>query len=185
MAQNGAVMQYTEGWDWPVGTADRNTGLWDLIQIERMSSAIAIRHPHVATVSVSLGSSSGDSADGAVVSVSATLENFGHESVSGALSFQFVDKQVEGGSGKVDITIPAGGSVEAKLPHVVARNASLWWPQPLGAPMLHRVRLEFTSGTASTAPVARELRVGLRTTESVIEPNSNGRSFLVMENRSS
>jgi mannosylglycoprotein endo-beta-mannosidase len=179
MAQNGAVMQYAEGWDWAVGTADRNTGLWDMIQVERISSLVTIRHPRVDTVSVSLNSGSGDSIEGAVLAVSATLQNLGQEAVSGELSFQFLDTQITGGSGKVEVAIPAGGSVEAKLPQLTARNAALWWPQPLGDPVLHRVRLDFVSGSANTASTARELRVGLRTAEAVVEPNSNGRSFLI------
>ena len=63
----------------------------DLIQIERLRSAVAIRHPYVATDAVIVAG--GGPAEGAKLAVSATLTNTGEGSVSGVLSFHFLDSK--------------------------------------------------------------------------------------------
>ena len=175
MAQMGPVMQYTEGWDWAVGVADRNTGPWDKIEMER-SADIVIRHPHVATTSVTTNASAAGG-EGAVVTASATLVNAGKESVTGELSFHFKSYDVHAQPVTKTVTIPGGGSIDVSLPAVAATRAALWWPQPLGHPHLHPVRLEFALSKEIVA--AHELNIGLRTVEGIIEPSSGGRSFLI------
>ena len=41
IAKNAAVMQYT-GWDWVRATPDRNTGLWDLVELEVFEAGAAV-----------------------------------------------------------------------------------------------------------------------------------------------
>ena len=188
MAENGAVMQYSEGWDWAVGVADRNTGPWDKIVLER-EGEVTIRHPHVATVSVTTNRSQAGQ-EGAVLAASATLTNAGKAAVSGTLSFRFVappDSAQPGGQlagSATAATIPAGGSVAVKLPSVQAAGRALWWPYPLGEPVLHHVMLEFTTSPdndrlSAEPAVTHELRIGLRTAEGIIDPVTGGRTFLI------
>ena len=188
MAENGAVMQYSEGWDWAVGVADRNTGPWDKIVLER-EGEVTIRHPHVATVSVTTNRSQAGQ-EGAVLAVSATLTNAGKAAVSGTLSFRFVappDSAQPGGQlagSATAATIPAGGSVVVNLPSVQAAGRALWWPYPLGEPVLHHVMLEFTTSPdndrlSAEPAVTHELRIGLRTAEGIIDPVTGGRTFLI------
>ena len=49
IAKNAAVMQYTAGWDWVRATPDRNTGLWDLVELEvfEAGATVSITNTHV------------------------------------------------------------------------------------------------------------------------------------------
>ena len=42
LAQSGAIMQCTAGWDWISSTPDRNTGIWDQVEIEWVWGGCAI-----------------------------------------------------------------------------------------------------------------------------------------------
>jgi hypothetical protein len=44
MARNGPVMQYTAGWDWAQATPDRNTGLWDTVDIVQHGVGHGVGH---------------------------------------------------------------------------------------------------------------------------------------------
>ena len=48
LAKNAAIMQYTAGWDWARATPDRNTGLWDLVELEVFHDhIISLINPHI------------------------------------------------------------------------------------------------------------------------------------------
>ena len=46
IAKNAAVMQYTAGWDWVRATPDRNTGLWDLVELEVFEAGACLHYEH-------------------------------------------------------------------------------------------------------------------------------------------
>ena len=50
IAKNGAIMQYTLGWDWITSTPDRNTGLWDSIEIQQINTMPTVIIPSSASI---------------------------------------------------------------------------------------------------------------------------------------
>eukprot|EP01041_Mallomonas_annulata_P008142 gene8142-16733_t len=52
MAINGAIMQYTAGWDWIQPTPDRNTGIWDDIYLLHTED-VHIYDAYVRTMNIS------------------------------------------------------------------------------------------------------------------------------------
>jgi hypothetical protein len=152
MAIDGPTFIATEGWDWIPGIRDRNTGLWqgvDLLQ----TGDLQLRDAHVVT---HLPLPRTDTAD---ISIVVPVENHSTMSVEGVVSAAF-----EGVSVTKKMTF-APGTTEVKLeprefPQLHLSAPRLWWPNGYGAANLYTLHLAVSAQT--TVSDTASLRFGIR-----------------------
>lgn len=158
LAIDGPTFVATEGWDWIPGIRDRNTGLWQDVQILAHGD-VRIRDPHIVT---DLPLPRTDSAD---VHITVPIENQADEPRQVVVRATFDAVTVEQA-----VTAPPGLS-EVKFdprshPQLRVSNPVLWWPNGYGDPALHDLTVtalidEDVSDTAWTTFGIREVSYDL------------------------
>ena len=138
LAIDGPTFIATEGWDWIPGIRDRNTGIWQDVQLQA-SGAVELRDPHIIT---RLPLPKTDQAD---LSVEVTLEN--HHPTPASVT---IEARVEGTSVKQAVTLPPGVTRVALTPDLHINKPRLWWPNGYGSPELYTMTLAVTDGAGST-----------------------------------
>jgi Exo-beta-D-glucosaminidase Ig-fold domain/Concanavalin A-like lectin/glucanases superfamily/Glycosyl hydrolases family 2/Glycosyl hydrolases family 2, sugar binding domain len=152
MALDGPTFIATEGWDWIPGIRDRDTGLWQGIELIS-SGAVHVVDPSVIT---QLPLPRIDSAD---LTVQVPLQN---EDAQPHLVT--VQAAFEGVVVSQTVRVPPGRSEVQFAPsaypvlHVIAPR--LWWPNGYGAPELYHLSIEVRDGKAISDSAT--LRFGIR-----------------------
>ena len=158
LAIDGPTFVATEGWDWIPGIRDRDTGLWQDVELQA-SGPVRLGDPQVIT---DLPLPRIDTAD---ILIAVPLHNDGTTPRTVTVTASFDDVRVSR-----QITAPPGDSEARFTPaefaalHVL--NPRLWWPNGYGEPALHTLRLEAsvdgqTSDTATTRFGIREVSYDL------------------------
>jgi hypothetical protein len=152
LALDGPTFVAAEGWDWIPGIRDRNTGLWQGVELEA-TGALKILDPHVVT---RLPLPRTDSAD---VSIEVGVDN--HRATPAAA---VVEARFEGVTVRKSVTVAPGTSqielTPAEFPQLRLRQPRLWWPNGYGRPELYEMTLSVTGdGQVSDT---RSLRFGIR-----------------------
>jgi hypothetical protein len=152
LAIDGPTFVATEGWDWIPGIRDRNTGLWQGVELQAHGE-VRILDPHVVT---DLPLPRTDSAD---IFITVPLRNDGTASRRVTVRAAFDDVVVE----KAIDLAPGAGEVRFAPTEFAAlrvRNPRLWWPNGYGDPALHR--LDLTASVDGAASDHRSTRFGIR-----------------------
>ena len=152
LAIDGPTFIASEGWDWIPGIRDRNTGIWQDVEL-RASGPLRLLDPHVVT---RLPLPRTDSAD---VSITVALENRAAHAVDATVIARFGTVEVrkslrlEPGISEV----PLEPKEFAQL-HLVAPR--LWWPNGYGAANLYHLQIEAQAGGVRSDVIA--LKFGVR-----------------------
>jgi len=149
MMLDGPTFEATEGWDWIPTVRDRNTGLWQGVDLTavgdvRIGDAQVITHlPHGSDTSL------------ANITIEVPLTNASDHAVTTALTASFDDVRID-----KSITLAPGETLvrltPADFPQLAVRNPKLWWPNNYGAPDLHMLHLSAGSSDA------KDVRFGMR-----------------------
>lgn len=149
---DGPTFVATEGWDWIPGVRDRNTGIWQDVELHS-TGAVRLGDPQVVT---SLPLPDRSRAD---VAITAELDNLSGGPVSGELTAAFDDVRIAR-----RVILAPGVTRVALTPAEYAalrvQHPKLWWPNGYGEPALHALRLAFA--TADGVSDERSLRFGMR-----------------------
>ena len=181
------VSQDTCGWDWVVGTADRNSGLFDPVALYVAEAGVLIRGAAVSALRVDVSAEDPARADRVDVVFRVSLLNLNAVNASqGVVAFALPDLGA-GAAANVSVTLPAasptGVWAEAVSGIVTLRNVSLWWPHTagFGAPALHAATAVFTQPDAhlGTVSATTSWRAGLRTITSAVDEGIGGQVFSV------
>lgn len=152
MAIDGPTFVATEGWDWIPAMRDRNTGLWQNVELV-MTGALAIGDPQIIT---DLPLPRTDSAD---IHINVPVINPGASPVSAIVTASF-----DGVAVRRAITAAPGTSVvgfsPATDPGLRIANPKLWWPNGYGDPALHNATLSVIVG--ADVSDTRDVRFGIR-----------------------
>jgi hypothetical protein len=146
LAIDGPTFIASEGWDWIPGIRDRNTGIWQDVEL-RATGELRLSDPHVIT---RLPLPRTDSAD---VSISAAVENRTAHPVAATLIARFdairVQKTMTVGPGVTEVTL---ASQEFPQLHLMAPR--LWWPNGYGPANLYRLELQVLADNAASDSLA-------------------------------
>lgn len=169
--------QYVAGWDWIPAIADRNTGIWDKVSIEK-TGAVTVRNVHVVTRVPGIRMFS-DRQDPAQLEVSAELENTSAQKMSGVLQYRLQGKTV-----LANITLAANEKKLVQLPGFTITNPKLWWPNGYGTQPLYRINVQFAAGKKILDEEAvsfgvRELQAVWNTHTQSRELHVNGRRVFI------
>jgi len=152
LAIDGPTFIATEGWDWIPGIRDRNTGLWQDVELST-SGDLRILDPQIVSA---LPSSRTDSAE---LTIRVPLENRGTQPTRTTLEVHIGDVHVS-----KDVTLPVGATeivfAPKEFPQLRLANPRLWWPNGYGAPYLYTAQLSVT--TAGNRSDSKTVRFGIR-----------------------
>lgn len=132
LGQN-VTAQFSGGWDFVQAVADRNTGLWDAVELKVTGPAMLETDPHIRTRITWDHPTQPTSA-----TVLATVEV--RNTSAQALDVE-VRLEVDGRLGKFNLQV-AAGAVGTFLPQVVLANPQLWWPHGQGTQTLYPTSIE-------------------------------------------
>ena len=152
MAIDGPTFIASEGWDWIPGIRDRNTGIWQDVEI-LATGALRLGDPHVVS---HLPLPRTDTAD---ISIMVPVVNSRAAAVPGKVVARFdgisVEKTVSFNPGTTEVTFSAA---EFQQLHLAA--ARLWWPNGYGAPNLHLMQIQVETGRSVSDSTS--IRFGIR-----------------------
>jgi hypothetical protein len=148
LALDGPTFIASEGWDWIPGIRDRNTGIWQDIQL-KATGAIRLLDPHIVT---HLPLPKTDQAD---ISIEVAVEN--HHSTPTPVTVQ---ASVEGMTVETAITLPPGTTTVALTPDLRINKPRLWWPNGYGSPDLYTMTLSVAENSKPSD--TRSVRFGIR-----------------------
>ena len=194
IAKNAAVMQYTAGWDWVRATPDRNTGLWDLVELEvfEAGATVSITNTHV-RIETNITSDVPPTSVKVAVSTRITLVNATYASSSDIFTVKAtVQETLESSMSK---PFPLVDIKDVNLPLIEMKSPKLWWPHTHhDGPNLYTLRLELFKinvymphagqdgrlNSSLMGPMKQEdIKFGVRTFSTYIDREvTNGRVFL-------
>ncbi|MGO9993658.1 MAG: glycosyl hydrolase 2 galactose-binding domain-containing protein [Steroidobacteraceae bacterium] len=152
MAIDGPTFIASEGWDWIPGIRDRNTGIWQDVEI-KATGALHLRDPHVIT---HLPLPRTDTAD---ISIVVSIENRRTTAVTGTVIASFdgisVEKTTVLTPGVSDVTLDA-----AEFPQLHLTAPRLWWPNGYGPAALYALHIDVRSDGAVSDSAS--IRFGIR-----------------------
>ena len=182
------VSQDTCGWDWVGGTADRNTGLIDPVEVFVAEAGVLLRGAAVSCSRVDVSASDPSRADRVDFVFRVSLFNLdtASASVGGSLLFEIVELGVS--VEVTDVSLPASAPpdnawADFTSPVVTVRNASLWYPNGagVGSPFLYAATARFSQPdpVVGRASASISWRAGLRTVTSAVDVAIGGQVFSV------
>jgi hypothetical protein len=152
IAIDGPTFAAAEGWDWIPGIRDRNTGLWQDVEL-RATGEVRLLDPQIVTL---LPLPKTDHAD---VSIVAPLVNTNDRPVDVTLSASFegvkLSKTIRVATGRREVRLSP-----SEFPQLVVQNPRLWWPNGYGDAALYHLKLTATTGAAESD--SAEIRFGIR-----------------------
>ena len=186
IARNGAIMQYTAGWDWIQPTPDRNTGIYDQVII-RHTGYIELIHPYLATSYIT---HEAEDKYNAYIEGSVFIKNHHTAPLNVTVTTAIRDTH---GNIVASLTkhITKLSPLEIHTIHmhdVVIKHVHLWWPHTHGQPYLYTVIWQVYIDTPihihslrhSPSPSSiQSHKLGVRTVEGYIDPVTQGWGFKV------
>jgi hypothetical protein len=152
LAIDGPTFIASEGWDWIPGIRDRNTGIWQDVELEA-TGELRLLDPHVVT---RLPLPRTDAAD---VSIAVAVENRAPSRILATLIARFdavnVRKTVSLEPGITEVSLDP-----REFPQLHLVEPRLWWPNGYGPANLYRLDLEALADSAPSDSVA--LKFGVR-----------------------
>lgn len=152
LALDGPTFIAAEGWDWIPGIRDRNTGLWQPVELHA-TGAITLGDPHVVTT---LPLPRTDQAD---VAIEVAVDNHHPAPTAATLEARF-----EGVTVRKVVTLPPGSSeiglTPREFPQLHIQRPRLWWPNGYGKPDLYTLTLSVAEGAQPSD--SRSLHFGIR-----------------------
>ncbi|HEY4154763.1 MAG TPA: glycoside hydrolase family 2 TIM barrel-domain containing protein [Puia sp.] len=147
--------QYVAGWDWIQPVRDRNTGIWDKVEIEK-TGPVDISNPHLITLVPGTRDPDAKFQAPAILRVSAELENASKQIVRGSLKFK-----VRGTVVSRTVSLEPGSTREVNFPDFTLHNPALWWPNGYGQQSLYKAEIYFERD-AKTVSDRESLPFGVR-----------------------
>jgi hypothetical protein len=142
----------SEGWDWIPGVRDRETGIWQRVEL-RATGSVKIGDTQVVTALPLPDTSRAD------VTITVPFDNTSDAPVHGTLKASFESMALA-----KEVTLPPGPSVlkltPAEFPQLTVRQPRLWWPNGYGKQDLYHMKVTFEQGDISSD--AKETRFGIR-----------------------
>jgi hypothetical protein len=152
LAIDGPTFVATEGWDWIPGVRDRDTGLWQAVELEA-SGPVRIGDPAV------IARLPLPRTDEASLQILVPLDNAAPQPQAVTLQAAFEGVRIE----KTVIAPPGRSEVKldpAEFPQLDLKQPRLWWPNGYGPANLYHLRLSVRDAAGLTD--ARTIRFGVR-----------------------
>ena len=135
MCLDGPTFVASEGWDWIPAIRDRETGIWQAVELKATNS-VKIGDPQVVTTLPLPDISRAD------VVISVPLENASDAPVRGTLKASFESVEIT-----KEVTLPPGQTIikltPAEFKQLTVDHPRLWWPNGYGKQDLYHLSVTF------------------------------------------
>jgi hypothetical protein len=152
LAIDGPTFVATEGWDWIPAIRDRNSGIWQKVELAA-GGALRMLDPQVIT---RLALPRIDSAD---IIIRLPIENRGASAAQARIDVSFEGMQLH-----KDVLLDPGVTElrfdPSEFPQLRLSHPRLWWPNGYGAPELYHLTLGVTAAGALSD--SKQLHFGIR-----------------------
>ena len=153
MCLDGPTFVATEGWDWIPAERDRDSGLWQDVQLV-VSGQVQVGDAQVVTTLPLVHQSQPDATQADVV-ITVPLKNVADAPRRGKLTATFegvsVNKEVTVAPGEQSVTLKP-----ADFPQLHLQHPRLWWPNGYGKPELYHLKVSFEEeGGASSVTTSQ------------------------------
>jgi hypothetical protein len=179
------TMQFAAGWDWIRGTPDRNTGIWDRVEIVS-TGIVSFRHPFVSVSNIILEP---DVSASLIPSVTLIVRGTAFSSSSRIVRCNIssaTDSSVIIATVSKNITLSEGtgpfrrDNEVVTLPTINIASPQLWWPHTHGRPNLYLATFMFINADGDeTVEATTSFNFGIRKVTTEINPQTAGRSFTI------
>ncbi len=165
------TMQFTAGWDWICPIRDRNTGIWDKVNLE-ITGAVDIRDPFI-QIRVPGTRVPGNKQDPAFIKPFVTLKNVTQKIIKGTLT-----AEVEGIRISAKTTINPYEEKIVELQEIKISNPRLWWPNGMGNQPLYSMKIDFAPENGNISDI-ETTSFGIRETGQYFDNTIKAQTFLV------
>lgn len=165
------TMQFTAGWDWICPIRDRNTGIWDKVNIE-VTGSVDIRNPFV-EMRVPGVRVPGKKQEPAYIKLSAELKNTSSQIVKGILN-----ADLDGQKASVKVILNPHEEKSVGIDEIKISNPHLWWPNGMGDQPLYNIKFDFISEDG-TKMDSEHTTFGIRETGHYFDDNIKAQVFTV------
>jgi beta-galactosidase/beta-glucuronidase len=152
LALDGPTFIATEGWDWIPGIRDRDTGIWQTVEL-RATGGLRLVDPHIVTRLLL------PRVDSAEIAIEATVENRRATSIRATLSARIeaitVRKTLEFPPGTTSVVLDPAEFTQLRL-----GGPRLWWPNGYGPANLYTLELGIDEGNVRSDSAV--LKFGIR-----------------------
>lgn len=162
---DGPTFGCSVGWDWLSGVRDREAGLWRKVTLTATGDA-KLLDPQVVTDLPDL-----PKLDTATVTVKVPVRNLTEKALDGTLTVAFDDVKVEKKVALGAYETATVAFTPAEFAALTVKNPKLWWPNGLGEPALHGLKLSLKVG--GQASDAKDVTFGMRKFSYFTEGKSN------------
>jgi mannosylglycoprotein endo-beta-mannosidase len=171
MIARSITMQCAAGWDWICPIRDRNTGIWDQVNIE-ITGSVDIKNPFIESRVPGIRIPGNKQAP-AFINPSADLKNASSHTVQGILKIE-----LEGREYSLKVIINPFEEKTLQFPEIKVENPRLWWPAGMGDQPLYKMKIEFVAqdGTITDSEL---VPFGIRETTTYFDEKIKGRVFTV------
>jgi mannosylglycoprotein endo-beta-mannosidase len=152
MIAKQVMHQYVAGWDWIQPIRDRNTGIWDKVEI-RHTGEVKVDNPHIVTEVPGVRRPTGVQAP-AYVNVSAELTNAGTSPEKGVLYFSLGGERIAKAVG-----LDPGQTKLVSFPMDTLLHPRLWWPNGYGPQDLYKAKFVFKTGGVVSDSIGESIGV--------------------------
>ncbi len=143
MIGRNVTMQFTAGWDWICPIRDRNTGIWDKVNLE-VSGSVDIRNPLVEIRVPGTRVPSGKQ-EPAYAKPSIEMINTSAKAVQGTLY-----AELEGQKISMKVRLSPREEKTLTLQEIKLNNPRLWWPNGMGDHPLYTIRFSLIDENGAT-----------------------------------
>jgi mannosylglycoprotein endo-beta-mannosidase len=165
------TMQFTAGWDWICPVRDRNTGIWDQVDIE-ITGSVDIRDPYIETMVPGIRIPK-EKQEPAFVRPSVDLINTSPQIVQGTLRIE-----IEGKQNTLKIILNPSEERTIRIPEIKIENPHLWWPNGMGDQPLYNLKIDFIT-REGTIMDSELVPFGIRETGNYFDEKIKSRVFTV------
>ena len=130
MIAKNVMHQFVAGWDWIQPVRDRNTGIWDKVELER-TGTVNIKNPHVVS-KVPGKRFPGKLQKACSVETSIELQNTSNKSIEGKLNLMVGEYRLSR-----PVKLLPFEEKKVSMPELIMENPELWWPNAYGKQVLY------------------------------------------------
>ncbi len=170
MIAKNVMHQYVAGWDWIQPVRDRNTGIWDKVELER-TGILNVRNPHVVT-KVPGKRFPGMIQEPCSIESSIEVQNTSNKVVNAVLSVLIDNKRVT-----KNLSLLPFEQKKISMPEISIENPKLWWPNGYGEQFLYDISFDVMLGESLSD--VESLKTGIREVNTEWNPVTRSRQVSI------
>jgi mannosylglycoprotein endo-beta-mannosidase len=165
------TMQCTAGWDWICPIHDRNTGIWDQVELE-ITGQVDLQNAYIETRVPGIRVP-GKQKEPAFIKASVELRNVTEKRIDGIARIILGKKELS-----VKVALNPFSEINILFPELEVTDPQLWWPNGMGDHPLNTMHFEFTASDGIVSD-SETVSFGIRETGNYFDEKIRAQVFTV------